>query len=102
MTTPQLSVDTVSESAPNNRVPQEYTTVKTQDRVRSPVFLGKNGVINTVYNVGKIKEEGEYSLRGSKPVTDESVTMRSPSSNSSVLQKNTTVNSHSMQNSSEV
>ena len=27
MTTPQLSVDTVSESVPNNRVPQEYTTV---------------------------------------------------------------------------
>ena len=68
---------------------------------RLTLSVGKNGVINTVYNVGKIKEEGEYSLSGSKPVTVESVTMRSPSSNSSILQKNTTVNTHSMQNSAE-
>lgn len=64
---------------------------------RLTLSVGKNGVINTVYNVGKIKEEGEYSLRGSKPVTDNSVTMRSPSSNNSVPQENTTVNNNSMQ-----
>ena len=51
---------------------------------RLTLSVGKNGVINTVYNVGKIKEEGEYSLRGSKPVTDESATMRSPSSIDSI------------------
>ncbi len=64
---------------------------------RLTLSVGKNGVINTVYNVGKIKEEGEYSLRGSKPVTDETATMRSPSSNNSVSQENTTVNNNSMQ-----
>lgn len=42
--------------------------------------------INTIYNVGKIKEEGEYSLSGSKPVTDRSDTVRSPSSNNSIPQ----------------
>lgn len=64
---------------------------------RLTLSVGKNGVINTVYNVGKIKEEGKYSLRGSKPVTDESATMRSSSSNNSVPQENTTVNNNSMQ-----
>lgn len=64
---------------------------------RLTLSVGKNGVINTVYNVGKIKEEGKYSLRGSKPVTDNSVTMRSSSSNSSVPQENTTVNNNFMQ-----
>ncbi len=64
---------------------------------RLTLSVGKNGVINTVYNVGKIKEEGKYSLRGSKPVTDESVTMRSSSSNNSVPQDNSTVNNYSMQ-----
>ena len=47
--------------------------------------------------MGKIKEEGKYSLRGSMPVTDESATMRSSSSNNSVPQENTTVNNNSMQ-----
>ena len=65
---------------------------------RLTLSVGKNGVINTVYNVGKIKEEGKYSLRGSKPVTDNSVTMRSSSSNNSVPQEVPTVNNDSMQN----
>ena len=65
---------------------------------RLTLSVGKNGVINTVYNVGKIKEEGKYSLSGSKPVTDKSVTMRSSSStNNSVPQEAPTVNNNYMQ-----
>lgn len=45
------------------------------------ISVGKNGTVNTIYNVGKLKE-AKYSLSGSKAVTDKSVTMRSASDNS--------------------
>ncbi len=60
---------------------------------RLTISVGKNGVINTVYNVGKIKEEGKYSLRGSKPVTEKTVTMRSSSSTNSISDNSENVNS---------
>lgn len=64
---------------------------------RLTLSVGKNGVINTVYNVGKIKEEGEYSLSGSKPVTDKSATMRSPSSIDSISNSTENVNNKSQE-----
>lgn len=44
--------------------------------------VGKNGAVNTIYNVGKLKKEAKYSLSGSKAVTDNSATMRSASNDS--------------------
>ena len=54
--------------------------------------VGNNGSINTVYNVGKIKEESKYSLGGSKPVADSTATMRSLSSKHSISKTTENVN----------
>lgn len=64
---------------------------------RLTLSVGKNGRINTVYNVGKIKEEDKYSLSGSKPVANKPATMRSSSSNNRIPQGNNIVNNNSMQ-----
>ena len=64
------------------------------------ISVGKNGSINTIYNVGKIKE-AKYPLRGSKAVNPNGNTMGS-ASDTNIPQEDTGVNDSISQNNENV